>query len=40
MIPALPAGSWQVKVVTQYINGGKLLKTPKIAIYPKSLVVG
>ena len=40
MIPALPAGSYQVKVVTQFANGVKQLKTPKVVVYPKSLMVG
>jgi hypothetical protein len=40
MIPALPAGKYQVKVVTQYIGNQKFLKTPKQFIYPKNLVVG
>jgi hypothetical protein len=39
MIPALSAGNYQMKVVTQYANGVKLLKTPKIFTYPKSLTV-
>jgi hypothetical protein len=39
MIPALAAGSYQMKVVTQYANGVKFLKTPKIFVYPKSLSV-
>jgi hypothetical protein len=40
MIPALSAGAYQVKVATQYANGVKLLKTPKIFVYPKTLSVG
>jgi hypothetical protein len=38
MIPALPAGQYRVKVVTQY-TGGNLLKTPKTFVYPKALTV-
>jgi hypothetical protein len=37
MIPELATGNYQVKVVTQYANGVKLLKTPKLFIYPKNL---
>jgi hypothetical protein len=40
MIPALTAGKYQVKVVTQYNGSGKGLKTPKQVVYPKSLTVG
>ena len=40
MIPALPLGSWQVKVVTQFSGGGKFLKEPKVVTYPKRLAVG
>ena len=39
MIPALTAGNYQVKVVTQYANGVRLIKTPKVFVYPKSLLV-
>jgi len=39
MIPALAAGNWQVKVVTQFTGSGKSLKTPKMMIYPKNLTV-
>jgi len=39
MIPELPAGKYQVKVVTQYMGNNKFLKTPKQFIYPKTLVV-
>jgi hypothetical protein len=39
MIPALYSGEWQVKVVTQYINGGKFLKMPKVFVFPKMLMV-
>ena len=39
MIPALTAGNYQMKVVTQYANGVKMLKTPKMFVYPKSLLV-
>lgn len=37
-IPQLPAGSYSIKVVTQF-SGGSLLKTPKTYTYPKTLVV-
>jgi hypothetical protein len=40
MIPPLPNGSYSVKVVTQYVNNHKFLKTPRMFIYPKSLIVG
>ena len=40
MIPALAHGNYQVKVVSQYSNGIKLLRTPKLFIYPKTLTVG
>ncbi|MDR2147247.1 MAG: DUF4469 domain-containing protein [Tannerella sp.] len=39
LIPDLPAGSYQVKVVTQYAGGGRWLKTPKQFVYPKTLAV-
>jgi len=39
MIPALAAGNYQVKVVTQFTGGGKFLKTPKVFVYPKTLTV-
>ena len=39
MIPALTAGSYQVKVVTQYSGGGKFLKTPRTFVYPRTLTV-
>ncbi|MDR2148234.1 MAG: DUF4469 domain-containing protein [Tannerella sp.] len=39
LIPDLPAGSYQVKVVTQYLGNAKFLKTPKQYVYPKSLGV-
>ena len=39
MIPTLPAGNYQVKVVTQYANGVKMLNTPKHFIYPKQLQI-
>jgi len=38
MIPALPAGTYTLKVVTQY-TGSKLLKQPKICIFDKPLSV-
>ena len=39
MIPALAAGNWQVKVVTQYTGSANLLKTPKVFVYQKNLTV-
>ncbi|MDR1698811.1 MAG: DUF4469 domain-containing protein [Prevotellaceae bacterium] len=39
MIPALDAGKYQVKIVSQYMTGGKQLKMPKQFIYPKHLAV-
>lgn len=39
IIPALAAGRWQLKLVTQYSTGGVLLKTPKVFVYPKKLTV-
>jgi hypothetical protein len=39
MIPSLPAGTYQVKVITQYSGGGKFLLTPKTFVYPKNLLV-
>lgn len=39
MIPELPDGSYQLKVVTQFSNSLRLLKTPKLFVYPKILVV-
>ncbi|MCL2132010.1 MAG: DUF4469 domain-containing protein [Lentimicrobiaceae bacterium] len=40
MIPVLAKGAYQIKIVTQFTGGGKLLKTPKTFIYPKILQVG
>ena len=40
MIPALPAGNYQVKVATQFSGSATPLKTPKNFIYPKTLIVG
>ena len=39
MIPALASGNYQVKVVTQYSGGGRLIVLPKQFVYPKRLVV-
>ena len=39
MIPALTAGTYQVKVVTQHTGSGTLLRTPKTFTYPKMLNV-
>ena len=39
MIPALPQGNYQLKIVTQYSIGGKILKTPKVYIPSKVLKV-
>ena len=39
MIPALPPGTYQVKVVTRFAGSGKLLKAPKMMVYPKNLTV-
>ena len=39
IIPDLPAGNWQVKVVTQFTGSVKFLKTPKVFTFPKSLAV-
>ena len=39
LIPTLAAGSYQVKITTQY-SGSVLLKTPKTTIYGKTLLVG
>jgi hypothetical protein len=39
VIPALAAGNYQLKVVSQYNGSGKGLKMPKQFIYPKTLVV-
>jgi hypothetical protein len=38
MIPALPAGVYSLKVVTQY-SGGALLKEPRASLYAKQLKV-
>ncbi len=40
MIPNIPNGSYQVKVVTQFAYSSKLLKIPKTFVYPKQLLVG
>jgi nucleoid DNA-binding protein len=40
MIPDLPNGHCQVKIVSQFSGGGTFLRTPKIFVYPKTLVVG
>ena len=39
MTHSLPAGNYQVKVVTQFTSGGTFLKTPKLFTYPKTLKV-
>ena len=39
MIPNLDNGNYQVKVVTQFANGSKLLKAPKSFVYPKKMTV-
>lgn len=39
MIPALPAGTYQIRVVTQY-TGGKELKEPRTFTFGKELTVG
>jgi len=38
-IPGLSLGAWQIRVVTQHTGSGRLLKTPKVFTYPKSLTV-
>jgi hypothetical protein len=38
-IPDLKTGSYQVKIVTQYTSGNRLLKAPRTLIYPKKLTV-
>ena len=38
IIPALPAGTYTLRVVTQY-SGSNLLKSPKVSVFEKSLVV-
>jgi hypothetical protein len=38
LVPALAAGGYRVKIVTQY-SGGKELKDPKITVYNKILQV-
>jgi hypothetical protein len=40
MIPDLKPGNWQVKVVTQYVIGGKPLKEPRTFVYQKTLQAG
>ena len=39
MIPQLNAGSYQVKVITQYSGGGTFIKNPRSFVYPKNLTV-
>ena len=39
MIPDLDKGDYRIKVVTQFANGVKLLKTPKSFVYTKNLQV-
>ena len=39
MIPALGAGNWQVKVVTQHTGSGTMVRVPKVFVYPKPLSV-
>jgi hypothetical protein len=39
MIPALKPGMYQVKIATQFSGTAKLLKAPKIIVYPKNLTV-
>lgn len=39
LIPALPAGEYKVKVVTQYSGGGNTIKLPKSILFDKILTV-
>ena len=39
IIPNLDNGECRIKVVTQYVNNHKFLKTPRMFVYPKSLQV-
>ena len=39
MTPALPAGNYRIKIVSQFTGGGTFLRTPKHFIYPKTLTV-
>ena len=39
MIPALAAGNYTVRVVTQNTGGGVLLKTPRSYVFERTLVV-
>ncbi|MDR2740700.1 MAG: DUF4469 domain-containing protein [Treponema sp.] len=39
LIPALPAGAWRVRIVTQY-SGSNALKTPHTFTFDKELTVG
>ncbi|MDR2807785.1 MAG: DUF4469 domain-containing protein, partial [Spirochaetaceae bacterium] len=39
VIPALAAGIYRVKIVTQYSNSGKLLKSPRSFTFEKGLTV-
>jgi nucleoid DNA-binding protein len=39
LIPDLPDGNYQVKVVTQFTGSGTAVKTPKVFVYQKILTV-
>jgi hypothetical protein len=39
VIPDLAKGSWRVRVITQYSNGPKHLKTPRKVTFDKNLIV-
>jgi hypothetical protein len=39
-IPALAAGKWKVRIVTQYASGGGLTKEPRIIEDRRELTVG
>jgi hypothetical protein len=39
IVPALAAGAYRLEVTTQYMGGGKLLKTPRTAVSDRPLTV-
>ncbi|BAR52017.1 hypothetical protein TFKS16_1790 [Tannerella forsythia KS16] len=39
IIPALPAGTYQLEVTTQYSMGKQWLKEPRTSVFEKTLTV-
>ncbi|WP_260442444.1 DUF4469 domain-containing protein [Tannerella forsythia] len=39
IIPALPVGTYQLEVTTQFSTHGQLLKNPRTSVFEKALTV-